>query len=235
LYILDHKLYFPHPDTAHESGVLAIGGDLSPARLMLAYQYGIFPWFNPDEPPIWWHPDPRFVIFPEQIRVAKSMRPYFNKEKYSVTFDTCFSEVLTQCKVIKRKEGEGTWISHEIIDSYTSLYEQGFAHSVEVWEGNDLVGGLYGICLGRVFYGESMFSSSPNASKVALITLARLLEERGFYLIDCQIANDHLESMGGEYISRSEFMDYMRKNTFAPTNKNMWSDMGVGLQLKNII
>lgn len=235
MYFLDDSLYFPDPNSAHESGILAIGGDLQPERLLLAYQHGAFPWFHPEEPPVWWHPDPRFVIFPERIKISKSMRSYFNREKYTVTFDQNFTDVVKECGMAPRKEGDGTWISEEILDSFQILHTRGFAHSVEVWKDKELVGGLYGLSIGKVFFGESMFTKASNASKVALITLARILEEKEFFLIDCQIANSHLESMGGEYISREEFMNFMRKNTFVPTMNNCWSQMSEGINLKSIL
>ncbi len=233
--IVDNSISFPHPDTTHENGVLAIGGDLSPERLLLAYQYGIFPWYNVGEPVVWWHPDPRFVLYPSEVKVDKSMRSYFNQEKYRVTFDKDFKKVVTQCRKTKRSDGLGTWISEDILMAYTDLHELGYAHSVEVWDGDDLVGGLYGVSLGKIFYGESMFSKSNNSSKVALITLARLLERRGYFLIDCQIANPHLERMGGRFISRTDFMADLRNNIFHDTWQGSWSELGDGLRLKSIL
>lgn len=236
MYIIDpNTLYFPHPDSADSNGVLAVGGDLHPDRLLLAYQYGIFPWYNPDEPIIWWHPDPRFVLFPADVRVTKSMRPYFNQAKYRVTFDRDFTGVLEHCRHAKRKGDPGTWISDSIVDSYRALHDMGYAHSVEVWDDDNLVGGIYGVSLGRMFCGESMFSDQPNASKVALITLARVLQHRGFSMIDCQISNPHLKSMGGCYISRASFMSELRRNIFYDTIKGSWSDIYPDLDLRTIL
>jgi len=235
MHILGPKISFPHPDSAHESGVLAIGGDLELERLLLAYQYGIFPWYNEDEPIVWWHPDPRFVLYPSEVTVAKSMRSIFNQNKYRVTIDQQFSEVIYHCKYTDRKDQDGTWISDDIIEAYSDLHDSGYAHSVEVWSGDEVVGGLYGISLGKVFYGESMFSHESNASKVALIALARLLEQRNFYLIDCQIGNPHLEKMGGKHIPRSEFLKCMQKNTFESTKQGSWADMTDGITLKQLL
>lgn len=234
--ILSPDISFPHPSETHESGILAIGGDLSVERLMLAYRYGIFPWYAQDEPILWWHPDPRFVLFPDKVKVAKSMRTYFNNEKYSVTFDTAYQEVLYQCKNVDRVDQESTWITSDIAVAYTRLYEQGVGHSVEVWdEDGALVGGLYGISYGRVFYGESMFSKKVNASKVALITLARVLDQKGFNLIDCQIKNPHLISMGGEEIGRDLFLDLLRQNNKEETIYGKWTHFMDGIKLKDLL
>jgi len=233
--IIDEKFCFPHPSTADSNGVLAIGGDLHPERLLLAYQYGIFPWFNEGDPVIWWHPDPRFVIYPDEVKIAKSMRPYFNQEKYSITFDRSFIDVIDACQNISRKGQPGTWITEDIIDAYDYLHQMGYAHSVEVWADEELVGGLYGVSLGKVFFGESMFSKEKNTSKIALIALCRVLEEKGFQFIDCQIANAHLKSMGGRYISREEFMSCMRKNIFEETIRGSWVDIAQESSLKNMI
>ena len=219
-----NDISFPHPELANAYGAIAMGGDLAVDRLLLAYQFGYFPWFNPDEPIIWWHPDPRFVIFTDEVRVTKSMRPYFNQEKFSLTFDKCFSVVMESCQKIKRKNQPGTWITEDIKEAYSSLHEIGIAHSVEVWEGEELVGGLYGVSLGRIFYGESMFSKSKNASKFALISLAGILEKKGFKIIDCQMPNPHLKKMGGRYISRASFLTFLRANVFVKTIRGNWNE-----------
>lgn len=223
--IIDNTFSFPHPSTADANGVLAIGGDLHPERLLLAYQYGIFPWFSEGDPVIWWHPDPRFILYPKQVRISKSMKPYLKMEKLTVTFDTCFEHVMEHCQKISRKDQSGTWITEDFIDSYEYLHQMGYAHSVEVWKGDELVGGLYGVSLGKVFFGESMFSKVSNASKLALISLCRVLDKRGFYLIDCQIANKHLESMGGQFITRADFMSCLRRNIFEETKMGSWTYM----------
>lgn len=218
-----NDISFPHPSTASESGIVAIGGDLSFERLLLAYQYGYFPWFNPDEPIIWWHPDPRFVLFPQDIRVTKSMRPYFNKEKFKLTFDQDFDRVVKLCQQIDRKDQPGTWITSQIKEAYGNLHKAGIAHSVEVWQGDLLVGGLYGVSIGKVFFGESMFSGVSNSSKFALICLASIMEKKGFEVIDCQMPNPHLKSMGGRFIKREEFLDILRNNINNETIKGDWN------------
>lgn len=211
-YYLAQALIFPHPRMVKESGILAVGGDLHPDRLMLAYQYGIYPWYNEDEPVIWWCPAPRFVIFPEKVKVAKSMRPYFNQERFRVTYNHYFTEVMRFCQFIPRNGQNGTWITEDIIHAYSTLHQRGYAMSVEVWEGDNLVGGLYGVAIGKVFFGESMFSAVPNASRFGFITLARRLAEQGFYVIDCQQPNQYLSSLGGEFITGEMFHAILRKN-----------------------
>ncbi|HFC00520.1 MAG TPA: leucyl/phenylalanyl-tRNA--protein transferase, partial [Phaeodactylibacter sp.] len=176
VFRLTDELLFPPPELANEDGILAIGGDLSPQRLVLAYSMGLFPWFNPGEPILWWSPDPRFVLFPKKLKVSKSMRPYFNQKKFRVTYNTCFETIMRNCQQQYRKRQAGTWITDEMIVSYTKLNESGIAHSVEVWQGDELVGGLYGIALGKIFFGESMFAKVSNASKFGFITLVRKLE-----------------------------------------------------------
>ncbi|MEL6863784.1 MAG: leucyl/phenylalanyl-tRNA--protein transferase [Bacteroidota bacterium] len=225
-WLSENDISFPHPDLANEDGILAIGGDLSIDRLLLAYQIGLFPWFNPDDPILWWSPDPRFVLFPSEIKVAKSMRPYFNQGKFEVTFDRDFEGVIRGCQGKRRKgQSGGTWISTDMIQAYVQLHRQGFAHSVEVWQSGDLVGGLYGVSLGKVFFGESMFAEVNNASKFGLITLAKVLEKQGFWLIDCQQHTLHLERLGGRAIPRSEFLNYMRKNEAEETLRGSWEQL----------
>lgn len=218
-----NDITFPHPDTANEDGIVAIGGDLSIDRLLLAYQFGFFPWFNPDEPILWWHPNPRFVIFTEDIRVAKSMRPYFNQEKFQLTFDQDFEGVIRSCEKIKRNNQPGTWISEDIKEAYIALHQLGVAHSVEVWQDEKLVGGLYGVSLGKMFFGESMFSQVSNASKFALISLASILRKNGYEIIDCQMPNAHLKSMGGRYIGRNVFLSILRSNIYEKTLYGNWN------------
>ncbi|MEM6963955.1 MAG: leucyl/phenylalanyl-tRNA--protein transferase [Bacteroidota bacterium] len=226
VFWLTEELSFPSPELANEDGILAVGGDLSTDRLLLAYSMGLFPWFNPDDPILWWSPDPRFVLYPDKLKVSKSMRPYFNQKKFTVTFDTHFQEVMTMCQQQYRKgQYGGTWISDEMIVSYTQLNKMGFAHSVEVWQDHNIVGGLYGISLGKIFFGESMFTTVSNASKFGFITLVKKLEELGYWLIDCQQRTKHLESLGGEYIQRREFQKYMDKNKFEKTLRGNWGSM----------
>lgn len=212
MYFLSQELYFPPVEEASIEGVLAIGGDLSPERLILAYKNGIFPWFNDDEPILWWAPPERMVLFFEDLKISKSMRNVLNKNRFNVTFNTSFREVISNCKKIKRKEQPGTWITDEMVEAYCKLNELGFAKSVEVWEKNELVGGLYGIDLGHVFCGESMFSKVSNASKVAFIYLAKQLEFANYKLLDCQVYNEHLASLGCIEIEREDFMMILKPN-----------------------
>ena len=206
MYFLLKELFFPDVTEADRDGILAVGGDLSPERLLLAYQSGIFPWFDSDEPILWWAPPRRMVLFPDELVVSKSMRSILRKEIFTVTFNKDFRGVISNCSQIRRNGQRGTWITSEMIEAYVKLHELGFAKSVEVWQNNELVGGLYGIDLGHVFCGESMFSKVSNASKVAFITLVENLKIRKYKLIDCQVHNDHLESLGAREIERAEFM-----------------------------
>jgi len=203
---LSDRLAFPDVDQANEEGLLAVGGDLSPERLLLAYQKGIFPWFNEDSLILWWSPDPRMVLFPKNIKVSKTMRKVLRDNKFRLTTNTCFDSVLKHCSTIKREGQEGTWITKEMRNAYNVLHKKGVAVSYEVWEEDALVGGLYGVDLGNVFCGESMFSLQPNASKFAFIKLAQELEKKNYRVIDCQIYTDHLASMGAEKIPRKEFI-----------------------------
>lgn len=206
MYFLTKELYFPPVSEASYEGILAVGGDLSPARLLLAYQNGIFPWFNEDEPIFWWAPSERMVVNPNEYKVSKSLRNIINRNTFQITFNTHFSEVILNCQQSIRKGQEGTWITNDIIEAYTLLHQSGKAMSVEVWQNNELVGGLYGVDLGHVFCGESMFSKVPNASKVAFVKLVEYLKENNYKLLDCQIHNDHLEKLGAFEISRETFM-----------------------------
>lgn len=216
---------FPNPELANSDGILAVGGDLSAERLLLAYRTGIFPWFNPGEQIIWWSPDPRFVLFPEKLKVSKSMRPYFNQEKFSVTFDLHFETIIRNCQAPRQDQHFGTWITEEMIEAYSKLFDMGYCHSVEVWQGGKLVGGLYGLSLGKVFFGESMFSKVPNASKFGFIVLVKKLASLGFWLIDCQQETRHLESLGAEAIPRKEFLAILQKNEAEPTLKGDWQNL----------
>jgi leucyl/phenylalanyl-tRNA--protein transferase len=206
MYFLTRELYFPSVERASPDGLLAVGGDLSPERLMLAYRNGIFPWFEDDEPILWWSPPQRMVLFFDELKVSKSMRNILNRGIFKVTFNTAFREVITSCRKVKRVGQEGTWITNEMVEAYCRLHELGIARSFEVWQDDKLVGGLYGVDLGHVFCGESMFSLVPNASKVAFIALAGQLQKENYKLLDCQVHNDHLESLGAREIPRAEFL-----------------------------
>jgi len=202
---------FPPVDEAltEPNGLLAAGGDLSPERLLDAYARGIFPWFNEDDPVLWWSPDPRMVLFPRELHVSRTLRRTIRAGQFAVTLDRAFEAVVEGCAA-PRPNQDGTWITEDMRSAYSRLAELGFGHSVETWEGGELVGGLYGVALGRIFYGESMFSRRSNASKVALAYLTRQLERWGFVLIDCQMATDHLASLGARAIPRGEFVRDVR-------------------------
>lgn len=201
-----NELRFPPVDLANRDGILAYGGDLSTKRVLLAYQKGIFPWYSEDTPILWWSPNPRFVLFPEDLKVSKSMRRLLRKKEFDITFDTDFEGVLRQCQQVPRNDQDGTWITGELFDTYMEIHQMGFAHSVEVRKKGFLVGGLFGINLGGVFYGESMFTKASNASKAGFITLVHAMQERGIQIIDCQVHTNHLESLGAQFISRDKFM-----------------------------
>lgn len=211
--IPDEELTFPHPSEADAEGLLGIGGDLRAERLLLAYRYGIFPWYNASDPILWWSPDPRLVLFPAELHIAKSIHAYFNQNKYRVTFNHHFREVMEHCRSINRPGQDGTWINQAIVKAYGELHARGHAHSVEVWEGSQLCGGLYGVQIGRVFYGESMFSLRPNASRFGFITLVRLLHQWNFTAIDCQQDTPYLRSFGARLITRQTFLKLLQGNT----------------------
>jgi leucyl/phenylalanyl-tRNA--protein transferase len=214
MYHLSEVLFFPPVSEANYDGVLAIGGDLSPERLQLAYRSGIFPWFNEGEPILWWSPNPRMVLFLDELIVTKSMRNILNRNLFKVTFNQNFRDVISNCQKIKRDGQNGTWISNNMIESYCKLHEMGFAKSVEVWENDVLVGGLYGVDLGHVFCGESMFSKVSNASKVAFIALVNKLKNENYKLLDCQVYNPHLESLGCREIERDVFMQILNNDEY---------------------
>lgn len=222
IYWLTDDLAFPHPREANEDGVLAVGGDLSPERLLLAYSWGIFPWYNEYEPIVWWSPDPRCVLYPDKLKVSKSMRPYFNQRKFTITLDTDFEAVMRNCQQSSRGQQLGTWITEDMLAAYVRLHELGYAHSVEVWQASKLVGGLYGIALGRVFFGESMFTHVSNASKFGFISLVRLLQEKEFTLIDCQQETRHLMSLGAAGIPRATFLEHLQANQQIPSLVGSW-------------
>jgi leucyl/phenylalanyl-tRNA--protein transferase len=211
-FLSTDDLFFPEVSQADASGILAVGGDLSPERLICAYKSGIFPWFDNSEPIIWWAPPQRMVLFPGDLKISKSMRRILNKNIFSVTFNQEFRAVITACRSVKRSGQKGTWITEEMLEAYCRLHEMDMAKSVEVWQNNELVGGLYGVDLNHVFCGESMFSKVPNASKAAFISLVQHLKSQKYKLIDCQVHNDHLESLGAREIARDEFMTILAGN-----------------------
>ena len=205
---LTQDIVFPEVSTATEEGLLAVGGDLSPERIMLAYQSGIFPWFENDEPILWWSPDPRFVLFPEKLKISKSMKQVLRNCEYPVTVNKAFLDVIEQCATAKRDGQSGTWITNTMIEAYIKLHDLGYAKSVEVWKENELVAGLYGVDLNNgVFCGESMFTKASNASKAGFITF---IQNSNYKLIDCQVYTQHLERLGAEEISRETFLEYLK-------------------------
>ena len=218
--------YFPPVENANEEGLLAIGGKLTIDWLLEAYSHGIFPWFNDDRAPVlWWSPDPRAVMKPQDVKIQKSMRPFFNQKKYELKIDTAFEDVIEMCKKIKRKHEKGTWITRRMTEAYIDLHKKGFAHSFEAWKDNRLVGGLYGISLGRMFFGESMFAVLPNASKYAFISMCKILEKNNFNLIDCQMETEHLKFMGCGSIKRSEFVKLLTDNRKYLTIIGNWGNI----------
>ena len=211
LHILDNKIWFPPVNDALEDGLLAIGGDLSTERLLLAYQLGIFPWYDGDIP-LWWSPDPRFVLYPQKLRISKSMKQLLRQQKFHFTINAAFEQVINKCMLIERAGQDGTWINDDVVKAYITLHYQGYAHSAEVWQEDQLVGGLYGVRLNNLFFGESMFSLQSNASKYAFISYIQQLIKEGVVLVDCQVYTQHLESLGAEMISRKEFIKMLRDN-----------------------
>ncbi len=207
LHILDNELWFPPVEQALPDGLLAAGGDLSIDRLLMAYRSGIFPWYSDDEPPLWWSPDPRFVLLPDDLKVSKSMEQVIRSNVFEFRVDTHFKDVIINCKDVRREGQDGTWITDDVVDAYTQLHEAGYAHSAEAWKDGNLVGGLYGVLIGKVFFGESMFSLVSNASKYAFICWVRRLHEQGIELIDCQVYTPHLESLGARMVPRQDFID----------------------------
>ena len=206
MYVLSKEFFFPPVEDASLEGIVAVGGDLSVERLNLAYKSGIFPWFNEDEPILWWSPPERMVVVPSIYKVSKSIRNLLNQNKFKVTFNQNFRDVILGCKQIDRPGQDGTWLSVDFVESYTKLHVMGIAKSVEVWQNDELVGGLYGVDLGHIFCGESMFSKVPNASKIAFVTLINFLKENNYKLLGCQVHNDHLEKLGAFEVSRDVFM-----------------------------
>lgn len=209
VFTLDNEMIFPPAHLAEKGGLLAMGGDLSSERLLLAYRNGIFPWYE-GEYILWWCPDPRFVLYPEELRINKSVRPLLKRNEFDFTIDKSFKEVIHHCKKVTRPGQEGTWITDEVEKAFIKMFELGYAHSAEVWKNDELVGGLYGIKLGKIFFGESMFSKVSNASRFAFIKYVDQLKQEGIELIDCQIYTEYLESFGARMINRNEFMEQLK-------------------------
>lgn len=210
VYTLDKNLWFPPVEEAMEDGLLAMGGDMGIERLLLAYKNGIFPWYDGDLP-LWWSPDPRFVLFPDELKVSKSMEAIIKKRQFHFRINTSFPEVIRACKKLERKGQDGTWITDELEQSFIELHKRGIAHCAEAWKDGELVGGLYGIRMGKLFFGESMFSKQSNASKFAFISYVRQLQKEGVVLIDCQVYTEHLESLGAGMIARKDFKKMLKE------------------------
>lgn len=222
VFRLGRDIAFPHPDLADPDGLLAVGGDLSPSRLLAAYSLGIFPWYGKGSPILWWSPDPRLVLFPESIKISHSLKRTIKKRIFRVSMDKAFQRVIRECALVRIEKGVGTWITPEMIEAYEKLHYLGYAHSVETWHGEELAGGLYGVSLGRAFFGESMFSRMTDASKVALVFLARTLKTWNFTLIDCQVSTSHLISMGAEEIPRKIFLSLLKEALSHPHRRGNW-------------
>ncbi len=222
VFRLSSDIIFPNPTLAEDNGLLAIGGDLTPARLITGYKRGIFPWYSKGDPILWWFTSPRLVIFPQEFRVPKRLKRYMRKPLYRVTMDTAFDQVIDSCADIRTKNRDETWITGEMKDAYCQLHKQGYAHSVECWQDETLAGGLYGIALGRVFFGESMFTRLSNGSKVALASLVNYLKNKEFGLIDCQMTTDHLLQYGAREISGSDFLQHLKDLITTTSPDGVW-------------
>lgn len=218
----DQSFVFPPPQEAHPEGVVCFGGNLSPGMLLSAYRQGIFPWYSEGQPILWWSPEPRFVLFPEELHISRSMKKLYKKRAYRISVDEDFSDVIEGCSRIERPGQEGTWITDEMKEAYKEMHRLGYAHSVEVWQDKTLAGGLYGISLGSLFFGESMFSKRPNASKYGFLAFAAALRSAGFSLIDSQVYTPHLSSLGARDIPRAEYLEHLYDGLSAPTLKGSW-------------
>lgn len=222
VYQLSEDLAFPSPHLASKEGLLAVGGDLSRSRLLLAYSLGIFPWYSDGEPILWWSPDPRLVLYPDELKITRSLNKVIKKGAFTLTIDRAFDRVINECARVPREKQRGTWIVAEMVEAYCRLHASGFAHSVEAWADNRLAGGLYGVSLGRCFFGESMFTLVSNASKVAFVALVQYLQSLNFTLIDCQISTDHLIRFGAREISRTRYLRELEEGLKAPTLRGKW-------------
>ena len=235
VFLLSDEIIFPSPYLASKEGLLAVGGDLSRERLLLAYRMGIFPWYSEGEPVLWWSPDPRLVLYPEAMHVSKTLKKVLRQDRFELTVDTVFDRVIRACAALRLQDGQGTWIVDEMIEAYNRLHADGYAHSVEAWQDDQLVGGLYGVSLGHAFFGESMFSRVSNASNAALITLVSHLRSSSFSLIDCQVTTAHLQRFGAQEIPRDRFLDELKTALQTPTLKGKWafSKAPAGIVLKS--
>lgn len=225
IYNLPQEFIFPDPSEAEEDGLLAIGGDLSTRRIITAYAMGIFPWYNEDSPILWWSPDPRLVLYPDDFKLSKSLRQRINRGMFRLRIDFAFEEVIFACANTFRKNQEGTWINRDMQEAYIQLFKMGLAHSIEIWEGNKLIGGLYGVSLGAAFFGESMFHKRSDASKMAFFYLSKVCKVLNFDFIDCQVSNDHLLSLGAKEIERDCFLNELSFALEKPTLRGNWEKM----------
>jgi len=223
VYQLSEDLAFPSPHLASKDGLLAVGGDLKIRRLLLAYSLGIFPWYSEGEPILWWSPDPRLVLYPDELNVSRSLNKTINRGTFDITVDFAFERVITDCARVRQENDEGTWIVGDMIKAYCRLHAAGFAHSVEAWAGDRLAGGLYGVSLGKCFFGESMFTRISNASKVAFATLVKYLQSLDFAMIDCQITTGHMTRFGAREISRARYLHELEQSLKAPTLRGKWA------------
>jgi leucyl/phenylalanyl-tRNA--protein transferase len=221
IFLLGEEPVFPPPELASPEGIIAVGGDLSPQRLLNAYAAGIFPWYSEGEPILWWSPDPRLVLFPGEVHISKSMRRIINKNQFHLTCDCRFKEVMEKCRQPRLKQPR-TWITDDIQEAYVHLHHMGYAHSAEVWQNKKLVGGLYGVSLGKCFFGESMFSHAANASKFAFIKFFQRLFQAGFIMVDCQVPSEHLKQLGAREIPRTEFLNLLEQGLTYKTLKGKW-------------
>jgi leucyl/phenylalanyl-tRNA--protein transferase len=222
IYLLDENIAFPDPALANREGLLAIGGDLSVERLLLAYRTGLFPWYDEESPILWWSPDPRMVLLPKDFKISKSFRQVINSSSFETKFDTSFEEVINKCAAVSRPSQLGTWITEDMIQAYIDLHNAGYAHSVETYRDGKLVGGLYGVSLGKAFFGESMFFLERDASKVALHALVQRLTSWGFHFIDAQQKTEHLQSLGAMPVRRNEFLIMLDKAIQHKTRTGNW-------------
>ncbi len=229
IFQLSDELLFPDPSWAASEGLLAVGGDLSPQRLVLAYQLGIFPWYGENQPIMWWSPDPRCVLFPHEIHISKRLNRILKQQPFQLTCNKAFKEVIDACAMTRLEKGEDTWLIDEMKSAYEKLHTQGYAHSIEAWQDGNLAGGLYGIAFGKFFFGESMFSLQTNASKIILVELVRYMEQQGFVLLDCQVPNPHLMRMGARNIPREEFLKCLSENGLGPEGEVRKVEMPDGL------
>ncbi len=223
LFLLTEEPLFPPPEFAEEDGLLAIGGDLSLERLLKAYEMGIFPWYSEGSPILWWSPDPRPVLLPHELKLSRSLRQVIKKGIFRLTMDSSFEEVITSCRQVHTEKSGGTWLTDEMVEAYINLHHEGYAHSVETWVEDRLVGGLYGVSLGAAFFGESMFTRVSNASKVAFVGLVFQLKRWNFHFIDCQVKTEHMLRFGAKEVKRAQFLRMLRKALRAPTRRGRWS------------